>query len=62
MLLLFLTVEALLSFQIGNGVLWVLRWQNDAEGPGVNVNLAVVLVAALVAGVVRAVLAKQVKT
>lgn len=38
------------SFEIGDGVLWILRWQNDANGSGIRFNLVPLLIIALVVG------------
>lgn len=40
------------SFEVGEGVLWLLRWQNTAEGSGITVNLLPLLVAAILIGLV----------
>ncbi|MFQ4144889.1 hypothetical protein [Chlorogloeopsis sp. ULAP02] len=38
------------SFEIGNSVLWILRWQNDASGSGIRFNLVALLVIAIIVG------------
>lgn len=38
------------SFEIGDGALWILRWQNDASGSGIRFNLVPLLIIAIVVG------------
>ncbi len=38
------------SLQIGNGTLWILRWQNDASGSGIRFNLVPLLMIAIIVG------------
>ncbi|KYC43695.1 hypothetical protein WA1_00560 [Scytonema hofmannii PCC 7110] len=40
------------SFAIGGGWLWILRWQNDADGFGIRFNLVPLLITAIVVGTV----------
>lgn len=38
------------SFEVGSGALWILRWQNDVSGSGIQFNLVPLLVVAIVIG------------
>ena len=39
------------SFEIGQGVLWLVRWQNDSSGNGIEFNLVPLLIVAAIVGV-----------
>ena len=39
------------SFEIGKGALWLLRWQNDSSGNGIEFNLVPLLIVAVIVGV-----------
>lgn len=38
------------SFEIGEGVFWILRWQNNAAGSGISFNLLALLIIACLVG------------
>lgn len=40
------------SFATGEKVLWLVRWQNDASGSGIEFNLVPLLIVAALVGVV----------
>lgn len=39
------------SFEIGKGVLWLVRWQNNSSGNGIEFNLVPLLIVAAIVGV-----------
>lgn len=40
------------SFALGNGAFWLLRWQNDATGSGLQFNLVPLFILAILIGFV----------
>jgi hypothetical protein len=47
------------SFAIGNGAFWLLRWQNDVTGSGLQVNLMPLFALAILIGFMTTVMSDR---
>lgn len=47
------------SFAIGNGALWLLRWQNDGTGSSLQFNLVPLLILATLLGLTTTVMSDR---